>query len=115
MTQEKKWKVNVGFADEAPADGERILKEVKTLVEYDRLQGAFGKQPRYWYGIKDSDADGITSVMVEVRQRVKNKLLKRTETKTTYRTLRMKIDILNRRWRTIMTASGLPVYVTEAV
>jgi len=30
---EKKWKVNVGFADETPADGERILKEVKTLVE----------------------------------------------------------------------------------
>ena len=115
MAQEKKWKVSVGFADEAPADGERILKEVKTLVEYDRTQGAFGKQPRYWYGIKAADTDGISSVMVEVRRRVKNKLLKRTETKTTYRTLRMKIDILNRRWRTIMTASGLPVYVTEAV
>ena len=113
MAQEKKWKVSVGFADETPADGERILKEVKTLVEYDRMQGAFGKQPRYWYGIKDADADGITSVMVQVRQRVKNKLLKRAEIKTTYRTLRMKIDILNLRWRTIMTASGLPVYVAE--
>jgi len=115
MAQEKKWKVIVGFADETPADGERILKEVKRLVEYDRTQGAFGKLPRYWYGIKDSDADGITSVMVEVRQRVKNKLLKRTEIKPPYRTLRMKIDILNRRWRTIMTPSGLPVYVAEVV
>lgn len=113
MPQEKKWKVNVGFADEAPADGERILKEVKTLVEYNRTHGAFGKLPRYWYGIKDTDTDGIVSVMVEVRKRVKNKLLKRTEIKTTYRTLRMKIDILNRRWRTIMTPSGLPVYVPE--
>jgi len=113
MAQEKKWKVNIGFADETPADGERILKEVKTLVEHDRMHGAFGKLPRYWYGIKGADTDGISSVMVEVRQRVKNKLLKRTEIKTTYRTLRMKIDILNRRWRTIMTASGLPVYVAE--
>lgn len=111
----KKWEVSVGFADESPADGERILKEVKTLVEYDRTHGAFGKLPRYWYGIKDVDADGIVSVMVEVRQRVKNKLLKRTEIKTTYRSLRMKIDILNRRWRTITTASGLPVYVAEVV
>ena len=110
---EKKWKVNVGFADKAPADGERILEEVKTLEEHDRMQGAFGKLPRYWYGIKDTDTDGITSVMVEVRQRVRNKLLKRTEIKSTFRTLRMKIDILNRRWRTITTASGLPVYVAE--
>jgi len=113
MAQEKKWKVSVGFADETPDDGERILKEVKTLVEYDRMQGAFGKLPRYWYGIGGADANGIRSVMVEVRRRVRNKLLKRTEIKTTYRTLRMKIDILNLRWRTIMTPSGLPVYVAE--
>jgi len=77
------------------------------------MQGAFGKLPRYWYGIKDSDTDGIVSVMVKVRRRVKNKLLKRTEIKTSFRTLRMKIDILNLRWRTIMTPSGLPVYVAE--
>ncbi len=60
-------------------------------------------------------AEDLDPVLVELRQRVKNKLLKRTEIKTTYRTLRMKIDILNLQWRTVTTPSGLTVYVAEAV
>ena len=111
----KKWQVNVAFDGETPADGNRILNDVKTLLEYDRMQGAFGKQPRYWYGIRLTDGDGIYEVLTEVTRRVRNKLLKRTETQRTFRTLHIKVDFLNRQWRTIYTPGGLPVYVAEAV
>ena len=111
----KKWQVNVAFDGETPADGNRILNDVKTLLEYDRMQGAFGKMPRYWYGIQLTDDDGIYQVLTEVRRRARNKLLKRTETQRTFRTLRIKVDFLNRQWRTIYTPGGLPVYVAEAV
>ena len=111
----KIWKVDVSFVGEAPADGERILKEVKTLLEYDRIQGGFGKMPHYWYGIETGDDDGIYPVMVETRRRVKNKVLKRTEIKREFRTVRIKVEFLNREWRTVMSKSGIPVYYAVAV
>jgi hypothetical protein len=111
----KIWKVNVIFVDEAPADGERILKDVKTLLEYDRIHGGFGKMPYYWYGIETGDDDGIYPVMVETRRRVKNKALKRMEIKREFRTVRIKAEFLNREWRTVMTKSGIPVHYAVAV
>lgn len=111
----KMWKVNVSFVDETPEDGERILRDVKTLLEYDRSHGGFGKMPYYWYGIKVSEDDGIFPVMVEVRRRMRNKALKHTEVKRTFRTVRVKAEFLNREWRTMTTPGGLTVYYAVAV
>ena len=111
----KIWKVNVSFVGEAPADGERILKDVKTLLEYNQAHGGFGKMPYYWYGFKAGESDDIIPVMVETRRRVKNKILKRTEIKREFRTVRIKAEFLNREWRTVMTKSGIPVHYAVAV
>ena len=113
----KIWKVNVSFVDEAPADGDRILKDVKTLLEYNQTHGGFGKMPYYWYGFKaayENDED-IYPVMVEVRRKVRNKATKRMETKREFRTLRIKAEFLNREWRTMTTASGMTVHYAVAI
>ena len=111
----KMWKVNVSFVDDAPADGERILKDVKKLLEYNRIQGGFGKMPHYWYGFKMADGDDVWNVMVEVRRRVKNKATKRTEMKREFRTIRIKAELLNREWRTMTTPGGMTVHYAVAV
>lgn len=112
----KIWKVNVSFVGDVPADSKRILKDVKTLVENDRLSGGFGKMPYYWYGFKESViSDDISSVIVETRRKLKNKALKRTEIKREFRTVLIKVKYLNRKWRTMTTKTGLPVYYPVAV
>lgn len=112
----KMWKVNVSFVDEVPADGERILKDVKTLLEYNQAHGGFGKMPHYWYGFKSAgEDDGVIPVMVEVRRRVRNQDTKRTETKREFRTIRIKAEFLNREWRTMTTPGGLTVHYAVAV
>jgi hypothetical protein len=53
--------------------------------------------------------------MVEVCRRVRNKALKRTEVKRTFRTVRVKAEFLNREWRMMTTPGGLTVYYAVAV
>ena len=51
-----KLKPVVSFINEAPTDGEHILKDLKIILAYDKASGKIGS---YWYGLKPTDKDGV--------------------------------------------------------
>ena len=105
-----KWKVEVYFEGEAPTDGDRILRDVKKLLSYDRCQGRIGV---YWYGQLNEVKEGVHEWMVQ-RTPTKKELKHNPKTKQ-FRHVHIRETFLNRRWRTVTTPGGSTVYLCEAV
>lgn len=100
-----KLKPAVSFIGEAPADGERILKDVKKLLTYDRSSGKIGT---HWYALTPTDTENTYSLKVETIKRVGK------ETNRHFRTFSVQVKILNRIWRKNDRGLLVPVILTNA-
>lgn len=104
---EPKWKVEVSFHGEAPKDGNRILRDVKKLLSYDKCHGKIGS---YWYSLQKEVTEDVYEWIVQHKP-TRRELKKKQE----FRHIYIRAIFLNRVWRIVTTPSGFPVYLCEAV